>query len=316
VNLSVVIPVYRSADCVPELARRLEAALSPTGVPFEVILVDDASPDRSWDAIREAATRHPFIRGVRLRRNTGQDNAIMAGLHEATGDVVVVMDDDLQHDPADIPRLTSALETGDHDVVYARFDAKRQAGWKNIGSWLNDRLAVVILQKPRHVYLSPFKAMRRAVVDEILRYDGPFTYVDGLLFTVTERIGQVTVEHHARFAGRGNYGLVRSVRVALKLATNFSVVPLRVATIMGGLMSLVAFALGLYFIYEALFLARPPEGWPSLMVTVLFLGGVQLVGLGAVGEYIGRIYITQNRRPQFTVRERCRGVGPGTGSAD
>jgi undecaprenyl-phosphate 4-deoxy-4-formamido-L-arabinose transferase len=304
-QISVVVPVYRSADCLAELVQRLQHELSRSGQTFEVILVDDASPDESWKTIVALAEQHGFLTGVRLRRNTGQDNAIMAGLRAARGDAVVIMDDDLQHDPADVPGLCDALRTGGWDVVYAKFPTKQQALWKNAGSWLNDRLAVAVLGKPKDLYMSPFKAMRREVVEEIVKYEGPFSYVDGLILTVTSTIGQVPVTHHRRFAGRSNYNLVKSVRVWLKLATNFSIVPLRVATLTGGFISLVAFLLGLFFLVQSLFLRRAPEGWPSLAVTILFLGGIQLVGLGAVGEYIGRIYIAQNKRPQFTVRERC-----------
>jgi undecaprenyl-phosphate 4-deoxy-4-formamido-L-arabinose transferase len=304
-QISVVVPVYRSSDCLAELVQRLQRELSRSGQTFEVILVDDASPDESWKTIVALAEQHDFLTGVRLRRNTGQDNAIMAGLRAARGDAVVIMDDDLQHDPADVPGLCDALHTGNWDVVYAKFPTKQQALWKNAGSWLNDRLAVAVLGKPKDLYMSPFKAIRHEVVEEIVKYEGPFSYVDGLILTVTSTIGQILVTHHRRFAGRSNYNLARSIRVWLKLATSFSVVPLRVATLTGGFISVVAFLLGLFFLLQSLIQRRAPEGWPSLAVTVLFLGGIQLVGLGAVGEYIGRIYIAQNKRPQFTVRERC-----------
>ncbi|HEV8613358.1 MAG TPA: glycosyltransferase family 2 protein [Gemmatimonadales bacterium] len=304
-QVSIVVPVYNSADCLGELVRRLEKELGGAGLHFEVVLVDDDSPDNSWRTIVDLSQRHEVLTGLRLRRNAGQDNAIMAGLRASRGEVVIVMDDDLQHDPADIPALYAAVRDGGYDVVYARFRSKRQALWKNFGSWLNDRLAVVVLGKPKEIYLSPFKAIRREVVEEVIKYEGPFSYVDGLLFTITSSIGQVEATHHPRFAGRGNYNLVKSIRVWLKLATNFSVVPLRVATLAGGIMSVMAFLAGAFFILQALFLERSPPGWPSLVVTVLFLGGVQLVGLGAVGEYVGRIYIAQNKRPQFTVRESC-----------
>jgi undecaprenyl-phosphate 4-deoxy-4-formamido-L-arabinose transferase len=303
--LSIVIPVYNSADCLGALIERLDVELRRLGDSFEVLLVDDDSRDASWRTIVELSDEYGFITGLRLRRNAGQDNAIMAGLLNARGEVVVVMDDDLQHDPADVPVLCEALEKGGYDVMYGRFPSKKQAFWKNAGSWLNDRLAVKVLGKPKSIYMSPFKAMRGDLVAEIVKYDGPFSYVDGLIFTVTSNIGQVDVAHHTRYAGESNYSLVKSIRVWLKLATNFSIVPLRLATLMGAIMSVVAFVLGVFFLFQALVLERMPEGWPSLMVTVLFLGGIELVGIGALGEYIGRIYITQNKRPQFTVRDRC-----------
>jgi undecaprenyl-phosphate 4-deoxy-4-formamido-L-arabinose transferase len=160
VRISVVVPVYRSEGCIPELTQRLTEALGPAGCSYEVILVNDGSPDQSWERIREAAERHPEVRGINLRRNAGQDNAIMAGLRESRGEIVVVMDDDLQHDPRDIPGLLCALDENVADVCFARFPAKKQAFWKNAGSWLNDRLANVVVGKPPEIYLSPFKAIR------------------------------------------------------------------------------------------------------------------------------------------------------------
>ncbi len=300
-ELSIVVPVYRSAECLPELARRVRESLGDRFRSYELILVNDASPDNSWAVITSLISSQPFIVGLNLRKNVGQDNAIMAGLHHASGQAVVIMDDDLQHDPADIPALHQALADGS-DIAYAAFDEKRQALWKNLGSWFNDRVARVVLGKPKDVYLSPYKAIRREVVDEIVKYDGPFTYVDGIIFNITSHITQVPARHHTRFAGRSNYNLLRSIRVWLKLATGFSVIPLRIATIIGGAISLLSFLMASFFIIQALVLDRIPEGYPSLIVTLFFLGGIQLMGLGAVGEYVGRIFLTQNRTPQFTVK--------------
>src|SRR5260370_24643357 len=150
--------------------------------------------------------------------------------------------------------------------------------------------------------------MRREVLQEIAKYTGPYPYIDGLLFAVTSNITQIPATHHPRFAGKSNYSLLKSVAVWLKLATGFSVVPLGMATLLGGIISLVAFALATYFVLQTLIWARGPEGWASVIVAVLFIGGIQLIGIGVIGEYIGRIFITQNVRPQFTVKEICRGT--------
>ena len=304
-ELSIVVPVYRSAECLPELARRVQQALDGHIGTYELILVNDASPDASWRAIAALVNTYPFVVGLNLRKNVGQDNAIMAGLHHAKGATVVIMDDDLQHDPADVPALARALGV-EFDVAYATFEHKHQALWKNMGSWLNGRLATVVLGKPKDVYLSPFKAIRREIVDEIVKYDGPFTYVDGIIFGITSQITQVKATHHTRFAGQSNYSLVRSIAVWLKLATGFSVIPLRVTTLIGGVISLFSFLMALFFVIQALVLSRSPEGYPSLIVSVFFLGGIQLMGLGAVGEYVGRIFLTQNKLPQFTVKDVAR----------
>jgi len=301
-QLSIVVPVYNSAECLPELARRMQQDLHGQFETYELILVNDDSPDTSWAVIAGLADEYPFITGVHLRRNVGQDNALMAGLHYATGAIVVIMDDDLQHDPSDIPFLYEELQKG-YDVVYANFEEKRQALWKNLGSWFNDRVAILVLGKPKHIYMSPYKAIRREVVEEIIRYDGPYSYVDGIIFTITSSIGQIPATHHSRFAGVSNYNLLKSIRVWLKLATSFSVFPLRIATFTGGIIALLSFIMAAYFVLDALLWEQMPAGWPSLIVTVFFLGGIQLMGIGAVGEYIGRLFITQNKRPQFTVKQ-------------
>jgi len=308
-QVSIVVPVYNSAACLPELARRIQQDVGAHFERYELILVNDNSPDNSWPIIVQLAGRYDFIAGVNLRRNVGQDNAIMAGLHQARGEVTVIMDDDLQHDPSDIPPLYRELRKGS-DVVYAHFLKKEQARWKNLGSWFAGRVAELVLDKPRHIYLSPFKAIRREVVQEIIKYDGPYSYVDGLIFTVTSNITQIAATHHARFAGASNYNIWRSFRVWLKLATSFSIIPLRLATITGGIMALFSFVMGAFFLLAALLLNSPP-GYPSLIVSMFFLGGIQLMGIGAVGEYIGRIFITQNKRPQFIVKDVCRSPGPG-----
>jgi polyisoprenyl-phosphate glycosyltransferase len=300
-QLSLVVPVYRSARCLPELARRVRHEVGAHFDSYELILVNDGSPDESWDVIVQLTREHDFVTGVNLRRNVGQDNAIMAGLNVARGEVIVIMDDDLQHDPSDISTLHRRLQGG-FDVVYAHFDRKRQARWKNMGSWFNDRFATVVLGKPKSIYMSPYKALRREVVNEIIKYGGPYPYVDGLIFTVTSNITDVPATHHPRFSGEGNYNLLKSIGVWLKLATGFSVIPLRMVTFLGGMISLFSFMMAFYFVLETLLLKREPSGWPSMIVAILFIGGVQLIGVGAVGEYIGRIFITQNQRPQFTIK--------------
>jgi glycosyltransferase involved in cell wall biosynthesis len=313
-QLSIVVPVYRSAGCLPELARRIALDVGREFDSYELVLVNDCSPDDSWQVITDLAGQYGFVVGVNLRKNVGQDNAIMAGLRHSRGDVVVIMDDDLQHDPTDIARLYREIQRG-FDVAYAHFEQKQQAFWKNAGSWFADRVAVALLGKPPSIYMSPFKAIRREVVDEIVKYDGPFSYVDGIIFTVTSRLTQIPALHRTRFAGKSNYNLARSLGVWLKLATSFSVIPLRIASVAGGVIALLSFVLGFAFLVQALFFGRPVEGWPSLMVTLTFLGGIQLIGIGAVGEYIGRIFMTLNRHPQFTVKEVCRAGEAISGSA-
>lgn len=302
-KVSIVVPVYRSAECLEQLVSRIREAFEKFGHSYELILVNDGSPDNSWAEIRRLAEAEPFVLGINLRRNAGQDNAIMAGLSESSGEVVIIMDDDLQHDPNDCDELIKKVESG-FDICYARFRRNKQALWKNAGSWLNDKLANVVVRKPRHIYLSPFKAINGDVAREITSYDGPYPYVDGLLFGVSTNVTQIEVEHHERLVGKGNYNLFSSLSVWMKVATLFSVVPLRIATLLGFLFSLIGLLLGVYFVLEKLWFRAEPAGYASLMVAVLVLGGVQLACLGILGEYIGRTFLHLNKRPQYVVKEK------------
>lgn len=301
-RVSVVVPVYNSENCLGELVRRLTDEFTRNGMSHEMILVNDGSRDGSWAKITELAARYDTVRGINLRMNFGQDCALMAGLRSAAGKTVVIMDDDLQHDPADVEKLVQIVESG-FDVGYARFPRKRQALWKNLGSWVNDKAANIVLRKPHDIYLSPYKAIAGEVVQEILKYDGPYPYVDGLIFRVTNRIAQIDVEHHSRYAGRSNYNIARSIMVWLRLATSFSLAPLRLATWLGLGFAGIGLLLALFYMIEKLLTPDEPLGWASLIVSILVLGGVQLACLGLIGEYLGRVFIHLNRQPQFVVRD-------------
>lgn len=300
-EISVVVPVYRGSLTLPSLAKQVGETLARLTDDFELILVNDCSPDESWHVIESLARKHLFIVGVDLRKNVGQDNAIMAGLNHARGKVVVIMDDDLQHSPADIPALVDKVREG-HDVCYAHFETKRQALWKNLGSALNGRVADWVIGKPSHIYLSPFKAISGAVVAEMLNHRGPFAYIDGIIWRVTSRCTQIPITHHMRAAGEGNYNLVKSVRVWMKLLTGFSVKPLRVITVMGFITSCFSFLAAMAFLVKHLFEAYPVPGWASLIISIFFLSGLQLTCLGMLGEYIGRTYLRLSDQPQFSVR--------------
>jgi len=304
-SLSVVIPVYGSEPVLPELVRRLQAMFDRQGRPsgdYELILVCDCSPDRSWDVIRSLAQQYPWVRGILLRMNAGQHNALMAGFRQARGRVIVTMDDDLQHAPEDIPLLLAELAQG-RDVVYARFKSRKHAGWKVAGSRLNDLVAGYLMNKPKGLYLSPFRAMTADIRDDILRYQGPYVYVDGLILSVTRNIGTVDVDHHERYAGDSGYTLRKSISLWLKMATNFSIVPLRITSFVGLCFAGLGFVLALLLIIQKLTLDRMPIGWSSLIVTVLIVGGVQLLALGMLGEYLGRVLLILNSRPQYVVGE-------------
>jgi undecaprenyl-phosphate 4-deoxy-4-formamido-L-arabinose transferase len=306
-DLSVVVPVYRSEDCLRALVRAIDESLGPTGLRYEVVLVNDCSPDRSWEVIAGLCAERDNVIGVDLRRNFGQDNAILTGLRHARGQFLVIMDDDLQHHPRDIPPLLEKLEKERADVVYAAFGVRHHKFWKNLGSWFNGKVAEWVINKPKRLYLSPYKIIRRPVADLICNHDGPDPYVDGLIFQVTSRVTQLAVEHHPRHAGASTYTLVKSVKVWARLAFSFSVRPLRMVTWFGFFFAFLGVAGAIWVVLYRLL--NPEEfsgsalGWASLIVTQLVLGGIQMVFFGILGEYTGRTYLRVNNKPQAAVRE-------------
>ena len=213
------------------------------------------------------------------------------------------MDDDLQHNPSDILPLIDQLKKKNSDLCYGKYMVKKQSLFKNFGSWLNDKLANIVIKKPKNIYLSPYKVLKRSLVEKIKKYDGPYPYIDGLIFRFTSSISELEIQHFNRFAGRGSYTLYKSISLWLRVLTNFSIIPLRFSTYVGIISSFVGFLLGLYFIGAHFLGLESPEGWPSLIVTILFIGGIQLMGLGIIGEYVGRSFLYQSKEPQFIIEE-------------
>ncbi len=302
--LSIVVPVYNGADSIGELVAALEGLTIAGGQ--EIVLVYDGSPDNSLAVCRNLVERARVPTTlVELSRNYGEHNAVMAGLRHAAGAHVITMDDDLQNPPEEVERLLAFAQQTGHEVVYTYYDEKQHAAWRNLGSRFTNWVAGFVLDKPKGFYLSSFRCMSAFVVREIIRYDGPFPYVDGLILQVTQNIDRLAVRHLPRAVGRSNYTLRRLLRLWLSMFVNFSVMPLRLSTLAGFALSLVGAAGTIVAVSEALFF-DPPQGWASLMAAVLLLSGVQLVILGIVGEYLGRLYLTANRKPQSVVKSVVR----------
>jgi len=310
-ELSIVVPVFRSEGCLRALADAIDSALGELGWAYEVVLVNDGSPDRSWDIIESLCQERAAYVGIDLRRNFGQDNAIMTGLRVAKGRFIAIMDDDLQHNPRDLPALHARLIADRSDVVYANFRRKHQHFWKNAGSWFNGKFAEWVIDKPKGIYLSPYKIMRREIAEAVCQYSGPDPYIDGLLFQITSRISQIDVKHHPRHADRGNYTFMKSLKVWARLATAFSVKPIRLVIFCGLLFGLMGGGLAIYVIaYRLLYpgdFENALAGWASLMVAQLLTASVRMFLLGIVGEYAGRTYIAVCHKPQAAVREVLRG---------
>jgi glycosyltransferase involved in cell wall biosynthesis len=299
--LSIVIPVYNGASSIAELVGALEQLSIEGG--HEIVLVNDGSPDNSFEICRALIdhARVP-ITLVSLARNYGEHNAVMAGLHHVSGAHVITMDDDMQNPPEEVDRLLAFAQRSGKEVIYTYYDDKRHAAWRNLGSRFTNRIADFVLEKPRGLYLSSFRCISAFVVREIIRYKGPFPYIDGLIMQVTHDVDRLMVRHLPRAIGRSNYTLRRLVRLWASMFVNFSVMPLRISTITGFILSAIGAVGGAWAIVEALVRSTPP-GWASLFAAVLLLSGVQLLILGIVGEYLGRLYLTENGKPQAVVKE-------------
>jgi undecaprenyl-phosphate 4-deoxy-4-formamido-L-arabinose transferase len=306
--LSIVVAVYNGAASVGELVAALEALDIPGG--HEIVLVNDGSPDNSAAVCRDLVARARVpITLVDHARNYGEHNAVMTGLRQARGAHVITMDDDLQNPPEEVARLLAFAQESGRDVIYTYYDEKQHAAWRNLGSRFTNWVAGFVLDKPKGFYLSSFRCMNAFVAHEITNYDGPFPYVDGLILQVTQSIDRLLVRHLPRAVGRSNYTMRRLLRLWMSMFVNFSVMPLRLSTLVGFALS-VAGALGaVATVIDALFIAEPP-GWASLMVALMLLSGVQLMILGIVGEYLGRLYLTANKKPQSVVRSVTRAETP------
>ena len=301
VGLSVVVPVYRGAATVGKLVEAL-SALQPEG-GLEIVLVNDGSPDNSGEVCRAlAATATVPLTYLEHARNFGEHNAVMTVLRHARGAYVITMDDDLQNPPEEVIKLYDHARLGGWDVVYTRYAKKEHEGWRNLGSRFANRVADMLLDKPKGLYLSSFRCMSAMVVREVTKYSGPYPYVDGLIMQVTQRIDSIEVLHLARAEGRSNYTLRRLVRLWLNLATNFSVLPLRLAIFVGVAMGILGLIGAALVIAEAM-TGSTPSGWASVMTVILLLSSVQFLILGVLGEYVGRAFLSANGKPQGVVRQ-------------
>lgn len=299
--LSFVIPLYNSADTIEAVVRDIDALVIAGG--HEIVLVNDGSRDATTAVCRALmkTVRTPVI-FIEHARNYGEHNAVLTGWRHARGAYVVNLDDDGQNPPAEAAKLhAKAVESG-LDVVYGHYADKRHATWRNWGSQFTNRVTDWFLDKPKGFYLSSFRCVSALVSKQVAVNTGPFPYIDGLILQVTQRVGAVEVHHADRVAGQSGYTLRKLVRLWLSTFVNFSVMPLRAATVLGLLMGALG-VLGVGVVTYLHLMDRGPEfGWGSLMAALLIFSGTQLVMLGVIGEYVGRMFLTINQRPQSVVR--------------
>lgn len=315
-KISFVIPCYRSESTIRKVVDEIRdtvsahnGAVSASAVSnsttddYEIVLVNDCSPDGVWNEIKTLAAEDPNIKGICLAKNFGQHSALMAGYANATGDYIVSLDDDGQTPACETYKLVEKLEEG-FDVVYGYYNHAAQHLFRRLGSWTNKKMAEAIIGQPKTLNTTSFFIMRKFIAEEIVRYPHPFPYISGLVFRATKNLGNVYVGHRKRLEGKSGYTLSGLISLWVNGFTAFSVKPLRAATFIGILCALVGFVAGLFVVYEKFMNPQVPIGYTSLLATLLFVGGMIMLLLGLIGEYVGRIYISINQSPQYVVRER------------
>ncbi len=302
-KISFVIPCYRSEKTVTKVVDEIHSVMKDNmEYDYEILLINDDSPDRVWDVIMELANSDKRIKGINLTKNFGQASALMAGFNCVSGDIVISLDDDYQTPACEVIKLIDKLHEG-YDVVFAKYNKFRESFFRRIGSKINSIMTHVMIGKPKGIYIQSFFAAKRFVINEMIQYTHSYPYIYGLVFRTTCKVTNVEVEHRAREEGSSGYTLIKLIRLWLNGFTAFSVKPLRVATILGGVFALFGFVLGSFFFINKLLHPDIPYGYSSVICSITFFSGLIMMLLGVIGEYIGRIYICINKSPQFIIRE-------------
>lgn len=303
-KVSFVIPCYRSEKTLEHVVAEIHDTMKTLGeYEHEIILVNDCSPDGTLAVIRRLCEADERIKGISFSRNFGQHAALMAGFRQSEGDYVVCLDDDGQTPADEVDKLLSKLEEG-YDAVYAKYEHKQHSAFRNLGSKVNELMTRVMLEKPKDLYVSSYFAVQRFVAEDMMRYENSYPYVIGLVLRATKNITNVIVQHREREEGSSGYTFKKLMTLWFNGFTAFSVKPLRIATAAGVVSACVGFLYGIYTIIKRLVNPAVPMGFSALMAALVFFGGMIMIMLGMIGEYIGRIYISMNNSPQYVIRER------------
>ena len=301
-KVSFVIPCYRSEKTLAGVVDEIKNKMSQlTQYDYEIVLVNDCSPDGTFAVIRELCDKNSNIIGIDHTKNFGQHAALMAGFHFVSGDIIVCLDDDGQTPADEVDKLLDLIEKG-YDVVYAKYDNKQHSLFRNFGSKVNSKMTEVMLGKSKELYISSYFAAKRFIVDEMLKYQNAYPYVIGLVLRTTKNITNVEVNHRKRADGVSGYSLKKLLALWMNGFTSFSILPLRLATYCGSIVAVIGFVMAVITIILKLVDPNRVLGWSSTFSAMLILGGLILLVLGMIGEYVGRIYISINNSPQYVIR--------------
>ena len=299
--ISFVIPCYNSEKSIKGVTDEITGAISEQCRDYEMVLINDGSVDNTYAIICDLATSDEHVIGINLARNFGQHSALMAGIRHCRGDIIVCLDDDGQSPADEVSKLLDKLDSG-YDVVYARYQHKQHSLARNIGSAINDWMTQIMLGKPKNLYLSSYFAMKRFVADEIKKYDNPYPYMMGLVLRTTNCIANVDVMHRGRSVGTSGYTFRKLLKLWLNGFTAFSIKPLRIATLSGFVLAALGILFGIWIVLKKLLYNVAPLGWSSIAAMIMFVGGMMMIMQGMVGEYIGRMYLSMNKNPQYVIK--------------
>lgn len=304
-KISFVIPCYGSEKTIQKVIEEIKEVISQKNdYDYEIICVNDQSPDNVWNVLNDIAQNDIKIKLINLAKNMNRPGAVMAGLSVASGDYIIVMDDDGQCPMDQLWNLIKPLEEG-HDVSMAKYTEYKQSIFKNFGTIINRKMTEYVMDKPKNLSFTNFMAIKKYVVDEILKYTNPYPYLTGLLLRTTSDIVNVNMEERNRISGKTNFTFKKMVNLWINGFTAFSVKPLRISTIIGINTATIGFIYGIILIIQKIFLnIEILSGYSSIMASLLFIGGIIMMMLGMIGEYIGRIYISINNSPQYVIKEK------------
>ena len=301
--VSFIIPCYRSENSIGGVTEEIKSTMAQLqGYDYEIVLVNDCSPDNTFNAIAALAESDSHITAVDLAKNFGQHAALMCGMGHSKGDIIVCLDDDGQTPADEVGKLLEKIEEG-YDVVYASYESKQHSGFRNLGSAANAKMTEIMLGKPRELSLTSYFAAKRFIIDEMLRYENCFPYVMGLVLRSTKKICNVPVKHRAREEGQSGYNLGKLIGLWMNGFTSFSIKPLRFATYFGAFSAMCGFLYALIIVIRYFTVHMAPLGWSSTTALLLIIGGIILLVLGLVGEYVGRIFMCVNASPQYVERQ-------------
>ncbi len=305
-KISVTIPCYRAEDTIGKLVDGItEEMKKHRDYNYEIILVNDCSPDDTFKVISDLARKDEHIIAYDLSKNFGESSALMAAFSKASGDYIVRMDDDGEHDPKYLFDLIDKLEEG-YDYVCAEFRHYHHSLYKRMGSRFNYWFLTKMMDIPKGSIMSSYNVCRKYVIDAILTYTNPKPYIDGMVWAVTTKTASVPIEHGYRYAGESGYNFKKSVALWLNGVTSFSIKPLRIASLCGLIFAFAGFIIGVIVVIDKLIHPWVEAGWTSMFAALLFIGGFIMIFMGLIGEYVGRGYLISNHIPQYVIREEVK----------